>query len=75
MSIITFPNRAARVTAERTIQEIYRKAIGEAFNRAVAEAAQVGGADFTLGDLLDVAGVDEETFALAAEAESEPGLS
>jgi hypothetical protein len=56
MSVIRFPNRAARATAERAIQEIYRNAIHEAFNRAIAAAAQAAPADFTVGNLLDVAG-------------------
>jgi hypothetical protein len=39
-----------------TVRDIYRKAIHTAFNRAVAETTRFGIADFTVGDLMDVAG-------------------
>jgi len=56
MSAATRPNRTARTTAERAIQNIYREALGEAFLRAAAEAASVADADLTLGDMRDIAG-------------------
>jgi DNA recombination protein RmuC len=56
------------------------KKLSEGRNNLVRQAERLRGLGVRTGkllppNLLDVAGVDEETFALAAEAESEPGLS